>query len=236
MNADFFIPTEGINAILPGGVVRFQVREDRLGNSSTWKVRTSKKFGDVYIIHRETGKWIKSSFHEEVGRSHYAVTSRGQKLSSPAGDPYLEISYDRKEIAPGWFHGKRIIIAKSELRPWAEPEVGSNIVSIGTKGDFSAISIDLILGGPGAEPLHLKPELGRNILGVFARSDGGSAILLNTPINLEYDIHDSLNTQIQEARDGIRNFGWDGSPTRIVIALVNEDTGTQKEIEVALDE
>lgn len=230
------INIESFPKIVPGGSLRFQVRHSYLGNGSSWKVRTSKNYGDVYVIHRESGRWIKASFHEEVGRSHYAVSKAGQKLVVPNEDPYLSVSYDRQELLDGWFHGKRIIIAKSELRTWAEPELKAQIMEIDFQMEYDAIAIDLLLGKPLAKPLLLKKQPGRRILAVFGRSDGGTAVLISTPVNLEYKVQDLLRISISEAKEGMRAFGWDGTSTRLVIMMENDEFGTQKEIEVAIDE
>lgn len=222
------------NSNLPAGSeFRFQLRDPVLGNGSTWKLRTVKDNGDVYLMQRESGRWIKASFHEDIGRWHYAVTEAGQHLSTPHGAPYLEITFDHEPIAEGWYHSKRIVVARSELRPWAEPNSDSRILGVEMPENYDAIGFDLLLGDPGAPVLSLDSKY--KVLAVLERGDGGLAVLIQTPLMLEYTVGGALVDEIAQARTDLKQFGWDGTPTRIVIMVASEDDGLQKEIEVALD-
>ena len=228
------IPTVVWNSNLPAGSeFRFQLRDSNLGNGSSWKLRTVRDKGDVYLMQRESGRWIKASFHEDVSRWHYAVTEAGQNLSTPRGDPYLEVTFSHESIAEGWYHSKRIVVARSELRHWAEPNSGSRICGVEMPENCDATGFDLLLGDPGARPLSLDSKY--RVLAVLERGDGGLAVLIQTPLMLDYTVHESLKNEIAQARFDLKKFGWDGTPTRIVIMVSSEEDGPQKEIEVALD-
>ena len=229
------IPISNYSKVACGGSIRFQVRDEILGNGSTWKIRTSKNQPDVYVIHRDSAKWMKASFHEEVGRSHYAVTKAGLEIFEDNSEPYLSVSYSREEFAPGWFHAKRIIVAKDELRKWAEPELIKNLKVVDFNHNYDAIAIDLLLGKPSVPPLVMQSQVGREILGVLSRCDGGLATVMATPIKLDYVVQERLSHEISQASDDLKSLRPDGTPTRFVVIIENDDNGTQKEIEVALD-
>ena len=228
------IPTRVWDSNLPAGSeFRFQLRDPNLGNGSSWKLRTVKDTGDVYLMQLDSGRWIKASFHEDISRWHYAVTEAGQNLSTPRGDPYLEVTFTHEPIAEGWYHSKRIVVARSELRTWAEPYSDPRIIGVEMPDNCDAAGFDLLLGDPGAPPLSLHSKY--KVLAVLERGDGGLAVLIQAPLTLEYSVHTALENEIAQARSDLKKYGWDGTRTRIVIMVSSEEDGPQKEIEVALD-
>lgn len=191
-----------------------------------------KNSGDVYMANREGGKWIKSSFHES-GRWHYGVTERGQELGDSDGDAYIAVTHEHQEVVPGWARGKRITVAVSELRTWAEPDVVSAMVAIDVPPDCDAVSVDLLLSGQDSPPLLVSAPA--RLVASLRRGDGGLAILIRSPHILDAPIHATFELKIAEVRDGIRIAGWDGNPTRVVLFGHDDDLGSQRDVEVAVD-
>ncbi len=191
----------------PGAAARFRVEDNSLGYGSSWSVRTSKSAGDVYITHREGGRWIHTSLHDS-GESHYTVTRAGRAKLAPGESPYLAVGHDKPKFGPGWTHAKRITVAKSELRSnWSEGVAQKEIIAV---------------------PTHPIVHM--------ALGNGGQLEVIARPTTLDVDLRDVLAEQITCARRGLQDAGWDGvTPTRMAIFGQDADTGLLIEIEIAVD-
>lgn len=51
----------------PGSKVRFRVADVGGLVGSSWSVKTAKLLGDVYVTHREGGRWLHTSLHRDGG-------------------------------------------------------------------------------------------------------------------------------------------------------------------------
>jgi hypothetical protein len=194
-------------------------------------MRTAAGDDDVYITHREGGRWVHSSFHSS-GEWHYGVTPDGLTLD-PEAPQYLGVVTDHAELAAGWLHAMRITVASSELREGScEVARQRDLVEVPAGLEFDALSIDLFLRDPEAELIRVDRAL---VIAELARAGGGAAVLLARPMNLDAPVPEALASQIAEMRDGMREHGWDGSvPTRGVIFGGDED-GFLRQVEVAID-
>jgi hypothetical protein len=210
--------------------VRFRVvDDDRYGSS--WSVQTAQASGDVYLAHREGGRWIHTSLHHD-GRWHFAVTAAGQ-AQAPDSPRYLGVSTKHDEIAPGWQHAMRITVAATELRSgWREAAKQRELVEVPVPPAFEAVSIDVLLGTSTAAPIRIDRAF---LISNLLRGDGSTAVIIARPTHLDAPVHEALAPQIAVAVAELRQHGWDGSTgTRFVIFGGDAD-GYLREVEVALD-
>lgn len=215
----------------PGSKVRFRVAGRGGQFGSSWSVKTAKVMGDVYVTHREGGRWIHTSLHRD-GRWHFAVTDAGQELV-PAVPRYLAVSSDHDEIAPGWLHAMRITVAATELRSgWGEAGRQRALVEIPIPPGAEAVAIDVLLGSSAAAPVPLSDA---SIVTKMERGDGGIATIAARPVVLDGPVHKMLAPQITKALADLHTYGWDGrSSTRIVIFGAHAE-GFLHQVEVAVD-
>lgn len=216
----------------PGAQVRFRVREgDRTGSS--WSIQTVKGKGDVYAIHREAGRQLKTSFHES-GQWHFSVMREGRARLKKGESPYLGVIKDHKEIVTGWTHAMRITVARSELRNgYIEQVRERSVVDIPADPETDAVSIDLLLGGEQAAPLHIERAFP---IAHMRRGDGGQAIVIARPMVLDEPMPIVMADRIAQIRQDLRQQGWDGaSLTRAVIIGLADDEGFHRQIEIAVD-
>lgn len=214
----------------PGSVIRWRVHDATGGAGSSWSAQTARNAGDVYVFHREGARWLKTSFHES-GQWHFAITREGQELN-PDVPPYMGVLKNREEIAAGWTHAMRITVARSELRQgYVEAAQPRPLIEVPVHPDFEAVAVDLFLGAASAAPIQIENGF---LIAQLRRGDGGLAVVVARPMNLEAPLHVSLAGQIAQARDGMRTTGWDGStPTRLVI--IGADQSFLRQIEIAAD-
>lgn len=200
-------------------------------HGSSWSVQTATATGDVYVSHRDGGRWVHTSLHHD-GRWHFAVSSAGQRLD-PTVPRYLGVSIDHDEGAPGWLHAVRITVAARELRSgWHEASKARALVDVPIKGGFEAVSVDVLLGIPSAPRIRFDHAF---LIANMSRGDGGTAAIVARPTQLDVPVHEALRAQIAEAIEGLRELGWDGtSGTRIVVFGGDAD-GYLREVEVAVD-
>lgn len=216
----------------PGLQVRFRVEEgDKAGSS--WSIQTVKGKGDVYAIHREGGRQLKTSFHES-GQWHFSVMPKGRARLGERESAYLGVVKEHEEIAPGWLHAMRITVPRSELRDGYEEQVRQRVVvNVPVDPEMDAVSIDLLLGDENAAPLRVDHAF---LIAHMKRGDGGQALILARPMLLGESLHVGMSAQISEIRRGLRDQGWDGtSPTRAVIIGYDETRGFHRQIEIAID-
>lgn len=215
----------------PGSKVRFRVADVGGLVGSSWSVKTAQLLGDVYVTHREGGRWLHTSLHRD-GRWHFAVTSAGQELD-PDGPRYLAVSTEHHEISPGWLHAMRITVAASELRGrWNEKGRARELVEITVPAGVDAVLIDVLLGSSARTPLPLHDA---SIIARMERGDGGMAVIAARAAVLDGPVHTVLGPQIAAALADLRAYGWDGlSGTRIVIFGDNAE-GFLQQVEVAVD-
>ena len=179
-----------------GSTVRFRVRDADGRSGSSWSVRTAAHSGDVYVSHREGGRWVHTSFHES-GQWHYTVTSEGQALD-PGSPPYLGVITEHAEIAPGWLHAMRITVARDELRSgWVERVRERPVVEVPADTGFDAVSIDVLLGATGAAPIRVDEHA--FLIAELARGDGGSVVVIAVPTDLDVPVRVALAPLIREA-------------------------------------
>jgi hypothetical protein len=218
----------------PGSTAKFRVHDAQHGYGSIWTVQTSTKAGDVYVRDSEGGEWIHSSFHDS-GQWHYGVSKSGLEISEKSTPRFLEVTRTRPEIGVGWTHALRVTVAKSELRfVDGRSDEPTDLIGVPTHSAYDAVCMDMFLGEPDAGRIRI--ELGL-LIAKLTRGDGGQVLLVGRPTNLRSKIRDDLAEEIAEAKMGLRGFGWDGAPTRIVIILSSDaDFGFQHQIEVAIDE
>lgn len=214
-----------------GASVRFQVVhvDGRVGSS--WSVRSSKHAGDVYVTHRDGGRWVHTSLHRD-GRWHFAITPEGQDLV-PKAPAYLAVTRDREEIAPGWLHAMRITVADSELRSQVlETSKVKSLVAVPMPEGYDGVSIDVLLGAPDAPALTLDQCF---LIAQMRRGDSGLAVVVARPTTLDSPIADALAPALDQAIVELRQFGWDGhTPTRIVI-VGTDAHGYLRQAEIAVD-
>jgi hypothetical protein len=214
----------------PGSTTRFRVVDGgRYGSS--WSIQTAAATGDVYVSHRDGGRWVHTSLHHD-GRWHFAVSIQGQQLD-PTAPRYLGVSTDHDEIAPGWLHAMRVTVAASELRSgWTEASKVRELVDVPMPTEFEAVSVDVLLGTSSAARIRLDQVF---MIANMGRGDGGTAAIVARPTHLDAPVHEALAPEIAEAVEGLRQFGWDGaSSTRIVIFGGDAD-GYLREVEVAVE-
>lgn len=218
--------------LLPGSKVRFRVNDAEFGSGSSWSIETTKKTGDVYLFHREGGRWLKTSLHES-GQWHYGLTAKA-KERSPEEPAYLGITHEHPELAPGWICAKIITVAHSELRTdYVEAVKDRGVVDVPIDRSADATDIVVLLGD--ADPALIRVD-NAVLVAQMRRGDGGQVIVYATPVNLAQPVHTALAAQIAQARAELEDeFGWDGdSATRIVINGRSED-GHLQEFEIAVD-
>lgn len=214
----------------PGSVVRFRVVDDgRYGSS--WSVQTAQATGDVYVAHREGGRWIHTSLHHD-GRWHFAVTAAGQ-APLPGSPRYLGVSTEHEEFAPGWLHAMRITVAKTELRSgWREAAKQRQLVEVPLPLDFQAVSLDVLLGTSAAAPIRIDSAF---LVSNLLRGDGGTAAIVARPTHLDAPVHEAFAPQIAVAVAELRQHGWDGRTTTRLVIFGGDDDAYLREVEVAVD-
>lgn len=214
-----------------GKAVRFRVEDPVLGSGFSWVVDT-RPAGDVYITCREAGAWLKVSLHKS-GRWHYAVTDRGRD-AEPAADAYLDVGRQRDEIAAGVLLGVRIWVPVSELRvPEGERSTGKWVVSVPVAAGYDSVFVEVYLTKPNADPVRVEKAA---LIARFDFPNGDQAHVVARAVNTGKDVHDVLEPDIAQAEGDLRaRFGWDGSPTRIVIASSGDEMfGFKQQVEIAL--
>lgn len=212
-----------------GSNARFQVCADDGRRGSTWSIRTSAD--DVYVIHREGGRWAHASFHAS-GEWHFAISKGGQELE-PESPAYLGVLKAHEETAPGWLHALRITVAQSELHSaYVERVRQRSTIEIPVDSQFDAISVDLFLKAPDAAPIIVEHAL--HVVEI-ERAGGGSAALIARPMDLDAPVNVAFATQIAEIRAGLAEHGWDGAPPARVAIFGGDADGYLREVEVAID-
>lgn len=213
-----------------GSAARFQVCADDGRRGSTWSIRTSAAADDVYVIHREGGRWAHASFHAS-GEWHFAISKEGQDLD-PDGPAHLGVLRAHDETAPGWLHALRITVAQSELHTaYVERVRQRSTIEIPVDSVSEAISVDLFLKGADASPIIVEHAL--HVVEI-ERAGGGSAVLIARPTDLDAPVNVAFAEQIAEIKAGLADYGWDGpQPARVVIFGGDAD-GYLREVEVAI--
>lgn len=202
-----------------------------LGSGFSWVVDT-RPAGDVYITCREAGIWLKVSLHKS-GRWHYAVTDRGRD-AEPAADSYLDVGRQRGEIAAGVLLGARIWVPVSELRPpGGEVSAGKPIESVPVAIGYDSVFVEVYLTKPSPAPVVVEKAA---LIARFDFPNGEQAHVVARPVNTGQDVHAVLAPYIAQAEGDLRaRFGWDGSPTRIVIAFSGDEVfGFKQQAEIAI--
>lgn len=220
---------ETVSTLPPGSTVRFRVvDDDRYGSS--WSVQTAREKGDVYVTHRDGGRWVHTSLHHD-GRWHFAVTAGREAV--PGTPRYVGVSTEHDEFAPGWLHAMRITVASTELRGgWHEASRQRPLVEVPMPPGFDAISIDVLLGSSEASLIRVDHAF---MIANMLRGDGGTAVIVACPMDLDTPVHDAFAPQIAEADAELRKYGWDGeSGTRVVI-FGGDTEGYLRQVEVAVD-
>lgn len=213
-----------------GSDARFQIRADDGRRGSTWSIRTSASADDVYVIHREGGRWAHASFHAS-GEWHFAVSKAGRELE-PESPAYLGVFKAHEEIAPGWQHALRITVAQSELQDaYAERVRQRSTIEIPVDPGFAAVSVDVFLRAPDASPIVVDHAM--HVVEI-ERAGGGSAVVIARPMDLDAPVKVALGAQIAEIRATVAQSGWDTTvPARVVIFGGHAD-GYLREVEVAI--
>ena len=220
-----------MGALPAGSTVRFRVRDGDGRFGSSWSIETARHSGDVYLSHREGARWVKTSFHES-GQWHYAVTEAGRSLD-PDVPAYLGVIKEHGEIAPGWLHAVRITVDRAELRAgWVEQVRDRQVVDIPADALCDAVSIDVLLSAAGAATIRLDHAF---LVGKLARGDGGSAIVIARPMNIDAPVRVALRPQIWEATKGLRTYGWDGATASRLVIFGGDSDGYLRQVEVAVD-
>ena len=214
-----------------GSTVRFRVRDADDRSGSSWSIETARHSGDVYLSHREGGRWLKTSFHES-GQWHYAVTEAGQSLE-PDVQAYLGVIKEHGEIGPGWLHAMRITVDCAELRSeWVEQVRDRQVVDVPADASFDAVSIDVLLGAAGAATIRIDHAF---LVGELTRGDGGSAVVVARPMNIDVPVRVALAPQIHEATEGLHAYGWDGSTATRLVIFGGDADGYLRQVEIAVD-
>jgi hypothetical protein len=196
-----------MGALPAGSTVRFRVRDGDGRFGSSWSIETARHSGD-------------------------AVTEAGLSLD-PDVPAYLGVIKEHGEIAPGWLHAVRITVDRAELRAgWVEQVRDRQVVDIPADASFDAVSIDVLLGAAGAATIRIDHAF---LVGELARSDGGSAIVIARPMNIDAPVRVALRPQIREATKGLRAYGWDGSTASRLVIFGGDSDGYLRQVEVAVD-
>ena len=220
-----------MGALPAGSTVRFRVRDGDERSGSSWSIETALYSGDVYLSHREGARWVKTSFHES-GQWHYSVTEAGLSLD-PDVPAYLGVIKEHGEIAPGWLLAMRITVGRAELRAeWIEQVRDRQVVDIPADASFDAVSIDVLLGAAGAATIRIDHAF---LVGELARSDGGSAVVIARPMNIDAPVRVDLARQIREVTEGLHAHGWDGSTASRLVIFGGDADGHLRQVEVAVD-
>ena len=216
--------------LAPGTQVRFRVAAHDGAHGSSWSIRTAKNTPDVYLTHREGGRWIHISMHKD-GRRHHAVTDAGQELV-PGTPPYLAITNKAAEIALGWRHEVRITVDTRELRQAPESVQAKSLIEVPTSPNFEAVSIDVLLGAPEAPPIVMDNAF---LVADIQRAGGGRAVVVARPMALDVPVRSALNQQVAEAFDALPSHGWDGNTTSRIVIFGEDPEGYSRECEIAID-
>lgn len=201
---------------------------------SSWSVQTLPRTADVYVMHRASARWIKSSFHQS-DQWHYVVTERGIASLECGESRYLAVSHSRPDLGEGWARAHRVTVARTELRIDAvERSEPKDVVSVKTVDGFPAIIVDILLGKPTAEPIVVAED---RVVDWMLRGDGGYVLILAFPVQLDADPRIAYAPEITQMRKELReSFGWDGrTPTRVVLFGVDPDEGFHRNVEIAVD-
>jgi hypothetical protein len=220
--------------LAPGSIIRFRVEDEVTGLvGASWMLQTRGETGDVYIAHREGGRWVHSSLHDS-GEWHFAVSPAARGQLTDGESAYMGVTTEHEEFAPGWLHAKRITVARSELRnPSIDQVKAKAFIAIPTFPDHEAVSIDVFLADADAPVIQIDSAFPVAGMG---RGDGGQVYVIARLTTIGRPIHDIYAPDIAAMRAGFRERGWDGSTTvRGVLFEHDEERGFQREIEVAID-
>lgn len=226
-------PEPGPSPLRPGAKLRFYVGTEDGRRGSSWTVETGRTTDDVYLFHREGGRWVKSSFHAS-GQWHHSVMPAGRERLGAGQSPYLGVTHERAPIADGWFHASRITVDLAELRVGVEAgRALKGAVCVPPRPGFPAVCVDLYV----AESEHARIQVDDAFLvGVLDRVNGGQACVIARGMGLEEPVREKLRDDVEHARGHLKTQGWDGvSPTRIVVYGNDPDGGFHREIELAID-
>lgn len=214
-----------------GQTFRYQVSDPELGSGSSWLIKTHVNTGDVYIVFREGGKWMKFSAHDS-GQSHYSLSAEALRRN-PGDESPFSVKHDVAENGSGWRHIHRVTVARTELRHHQESVSKSLVVDILMPQGFDAVAIDVYLGAPGAGGT-LEIHSPNRLIAVMNRGDGGSVLILARPCELPERVAVSLSGEIAKIRQEFAEQGWDYQPRHTVIQGWNEE-GFHHEVEIVIE-
>mgnify|MGYP007086239250 FL=1 len=216
-----------------GSSIRFRC-SDGLRAGLEWHVRTKASSGDIYIEAQSGKKWIHLSLHES-GQWHFAVTRQGRKRAQDPLLRHLATTYSRPELAPGWVHAVRLVVARSEMLPSSQKRDG--VIDIPIPTDYPAVAIDLYIldpNHPDATPIEARNAFP---IGELWCGDGRALSIIALPMSLTESPSEAFAREKREAMADMKAQGWDGSPTAIVIFTeADSESGYMLQIEVAVSE
>lgn len=220
--------------MLPAGSkVRFRVSDGDRGGLE-WTVKTKDAKGDVYVEAQSGKKWIHLSLHES-GQWHFGVTREGRKRAQDPSVRQLATTVSRPELAPGWLHGMRLVVARSELLPSSAKVDG--VIDVPIPSDYPAVAIDLFI----LDPNHPEaaPILAYEAFPIaeVQLGDGRSISVVAFPMLITESPSEAFALEKKQAMADLKAQGWDGTPTAIVIfADADPDAGYMFQVEVAVSE
>ncbi|MFM8156028.1 MAG: hypothetical protein ACKOAF_08135 [Actinomycetes bacterium] len=197
-------------------------------------MKTKALSGDVYVETQSGKKWIHLSLHES-GQWHFGVTREGRKRAQDTSLRQLATTVSRPELAPGWLHGMRLVVARSELLPsFAKVE---GVIDVPIPSDYPAVAIDLFIldpNHPEAAPIRAHEAFP---IAEVQLGDGRIICLVALPMLIPEPPSVAFALEKKQAMADLKSQGWDGAPTAIVIfADADPDAGYMFQAEVAVSD
>jgi hypothetical protein len=207
--------------MLPAGIrVKFQAQLDQHHVGHVWQVSTKSNTTDLYL----DNSYIKDSVHvshHASGEWHYALPGKTRK--------YLAISNDREEVAPGWVHASRIVVAKEDA---VLTRVDSSAIPVPFHPEYPAICMDIFIAELGAVPLLVS---GGYLIEEFILGSTHQAALISRPHSFQESPQEFFQDRIAEFRADLQSHGWDGELTSIIMIFDTEsDFGYLQQVEISV--
>lgn len=216
----------------PESTIRFRVVDPVLGSGSSWSLTTKRNTNDVYVTHRESGRFMHCSFHH-TGVSQYTLT--GAALSDSSGEftRHLLESSQKEFVAVNLHHAHQIIVPYSELSTtYVEKVRARSFIDIPIHHEADALNLNLYLSDGPFGLIKIERAL---LVAEMELGGGGSALLVAQSARYENPIHDTFKHLISEVRDSLKEKGLRNQEARFVMMVTDdESSGTKVEIEISL--
>jgi hypothetical protein len=207
--------------MLPSGIrVKFQAQLDTHHVGHVWQISTKVNSADLYLENSYIKDYVHVSHHAS-GQWHYALPGEPRE--------YLAISVRRGEVAPGWVHASRIVIAKEDA---VLSRIDSTAIPVAFHPDYPAICMDLFIAELGASPVLVSEAF---LIEEFTLGTTHKAVLISRPYGYKESPQEFFQDKIPQFQSDLQSRGWDGQLTSIIVIFDTEsEFGYLQQVELSV--